>query len=288
MNLFKACFLSSCLCALLSASDRGEAVLLWPNGAPGSEGHTGKELVQPPDAQHAYIRLSNIDNPSVLVYLPLKEKANGTAVIIAPGGGHQFLAMDVEGYEIADWLNSHGVAAFILKYRLARSPGSTYTVTGNALPDGLRAIRLVRSRAKEWSLDSTKVGFMGFSAGGEVAALVETRFDSGKPEDADSIERLSSRPDFTINVYPGFRPEIIIVPKGAPPAFLVCASDDRPHALTTAKLYLALEQAGVPVEMHLFERGGHGFGMRDRHAPVSSWNNQLEEWMKDHHLLPGS
>jgi len=146
------------LSTLALSAERGEEVPLWAQGAPGSEGQAGKELVQPPDATHAYIRLSGINNPSVLVYLPPKEKATGAAVVIAPGGGHSFLAMDVEGYEIVDWLNSHGIAGFILKYRLAREPNSRYTVLGHAFPDSERAVRLVRSRAREWGVDPAPSG----------------------------------------------------------------------------------------------------------------------------------
>jgi len=218
------------LSTLALSAERGEEVPLWAQGAPGSEGQAGKELVQPPDATHAYIRLSGINNPSVLVYLPPKEKATGAAVVIAPGGGHSFLAMDVEGYEIVDWLNSHGIAGFILKYRLAREPNSRYTVLGHAFPDSERAVRLVRSRAREWGVDPARVGFMGFSAGGELAALMETQYDTGKADTADPIDRISARPDFSLIIYPGFRlDEIATVPKDAPPAFLACATDDSSH-----------------------------------------------------------
>ena len=274
------------LSTLALSAERGEEVPLWAQGAPGSEGQAGKELVQPPDATHAYIRLSGINNPSVLVYLPPKEKATGAAVVIAPGGGHSFLAMDVEGYEIVDWLNSHGIAGFILKYRLAREPNSRYTVLGHAFPDSERAVRLVRSRAREWGVDPARVGFMGFSAGGELAALMETQYDTGKADTADPIDRISARPDFSLIIYPGFRlDEIATVPKDAPPAFLACATDDSSHVVTTTNLYLMLQKARVPAEMHLYEKGGHGFGMRDKGAAVTHWNDRLLDWLNDHQFL---
>ena len=270
------------------AAERGEEVALWPNGAPGSEGQAGKELVQPRDVTHAYIRLSQVNNPSLLVYLPPKGKATGAAVVIAPGGGHSFLAMDVEGYEVVDWLNSHGIAGFILKYRLAREPNSHYMVIGNALPDSERAVRLVRARAKEWGVDPTRVAFMGFSAGGELAALMETRFDAGNAEAADPVDRFSSRPDLSLIVYPGFRlDEISSVPKDAPPAFLVCATDDPGHVVTTTNLYLLLQKAKIPAEMHLYEKGGHGFGMRDKGAAVTHWNDRLLEGLTITSFLTG-
>lgn len=274
------------LCAgSLFATARGEQVLLWPSGAPGSKGMTSPEVVQQPDQVKSFRRISNINRPSLLVFLPPKEKATGTGVIVAPGGGHQFLVIDREGYEVANWLNQRGIAAFILKYRLARSPGSHYTVEGDALPDALRAIRTVRSRAAEWGVDPARLGFMGFSAGGEVAALAETRFDAGNDSAADPIDRLRSRPDFAIVVYPGFKHCSITVPKNAPPTFLVCADDDASHVTATVELYSGLEQQGVSSEMHIYSRGGHGFGLRDVHAPVSTWPDRLSDWMADRKLI---
>src|SRR5260370_30360530 len=174
------------------------------------------------------------------------------AIVIAPGSGHTQLVIDKEGYDSADWLNKNGIAAFVLKYRLGRARGSHYRVDGNALPDASRAMRPVRNRAEEWSVDPSRIGFMGFSAGGEVAALIETRFDAGNAGAADPIERASSRPDFAVVVYPGFRPGTITVPKEAPPTFLVCADDDRSHVVTTVNLYLDLVKHGVSSAMHIY------------------------------------
>ena len=262
-----------------AAGNRGEQIFLWPNGAPGSEGQTSPEVVQGPDSVKDFTRISNVNNPSILVFLPPKDKSTGAGIIVAPGGAHQFLVIEKEGYEIADFLNQHGIAAFVLKYRLARSPGSHYTVVGDALPDANRSVRVVRSRAVEWGLDPSRIGFMGFSAGGEVAALAETRFDAGNANASDPIERVSSRPDFAVVVYPGFRPGSIVVPKDAPPTFLVCADDDRSHVTATVELYSGLQKQHVPAEMHIYATGGHGFGIRDVHAPVSTWNQRFLEWM---------
>ena len=279
--LLSFAFLSS----LAFALDRGEEIRLWQNGAPGSEGAAAQEVSQPSDDPKLPKRFTVVHFPSVYVFLPPKEKANGMAVVIAPGGGHSQLVIDKEGYEIADWLNKNGIAGFVLKYRLARAQGSHYTVEGNALPDAARAMRMVRHRAKEWSVDPSRIGFMGFSAGGEVAALMETRFDPGNDSASDPIERESSRPDFAVVVYPGFRPGTITVPKDAPPTFLVCADDDRSHVVTTANLYLDLEAQGVSSEMHIYAAGGHGFGIRESHLPVASWPDRLKEWMLDRKLL---
>lgn len=273
------------LSCLTFALDRGEEIRLWQNGAPGSEGVAAQEVSQPSDNPKLPKRFTVVHYPSIYAFLPPQEKANGMAVVIAPGGGHSQLVMDKEGYEIADWLNKNGIAGFVLKYRLARAQGSRYTVEGNALPDAARAMRLVRHHAKEWNVDPGRIGFMGFSAGGEVAALMETRFDAGNDSSTDPIDRVSSRPDFAVVVYPGFRPGTITVPKDAPPTFFVCADDDRSHVVTTANLYLDLEKQGVPSEMHIYAAGGHGFGIRESHLPVATWPDRLKEWMLDRKLL---
>jgi endo-1,4-beta-xylanase len=158
-------------------------------------------------------------------------------------------------------------------------------VAEHALADAARAVRTVRRRATEWGVDPSRVGFMGFSAGGEVAALVETRFDAGNRSASDPVERVSSRPDFAIVVYPGFRPGTVTVPKDAPPTFLVCADDDRSHVVTTVNLYLDLEKQGVSSEMHIYASGGHGFGLRESPLPVGAWPDRLKQWMADRKLL---
>src|SRR5439155_11293872 len=179
---------------LTLAVERGEEIRLWANGAPGSEGETAPEVFQTSTNPKLPTRFTVVHYPSIYVFLPPKEKANGMAVVVAPGGGHSQLVIAHEGWDIAEWLNKNGIAAFVLKYRLARAKESRYTVAGSALPDAARAVRTVRSRAKEWDVDPSRIGFMGFSAGGEVAALIETRFDAGNDSSSDSIERASSRP----------------------------------------------------------------------------------------------
>jgi acetyl esterase/lipase len=270
---------------LAFAVERGEEMRLWPNGAPGSEGETASEVFQASDNPKLPKRFTVVHYPSIYVFLPPKEKANGTAMVIAPGGGHSQLVIDKEGWDIAAWLNQNGIAAFVLKYRLARAQGSHYTVPEHALPDAARAMRSVRYHAKEWGVDPARIGFIGFSAGGEVAALIETRFDAGNDSSADPIERVSSRPDFAVVVYPGYRPGTITVPKDAPPTFLVCADDDRSHVVTTVNLYLDLEKQGVSSEMHIYASGGHGFGMKESRLPVASWPDRLRQWMADRKLV---
>jgi acetyl esterase/lipase len=276
------------------AAARGEEIRLWPGGAPGSEGVTAAEVSKPStDPKYAGLpaNFTVTHYPSIYVFLPPKEKATGAAIVVAPGGGHTQLVIDKEGWEFADWLNAQGIAAFVLKYRLAKAPGSTYTLPGEVYADAARSVRLVRSRAAEWNLDPKRIGFSGFSAGGEVTGMMETRFDAGKPDSPDPVERVSSRPDFTVSVYPAYRPganrpdapPLFPIPKDAPPAFLVCADDDRSHVEATVKFYLELEANHIPAEMHIYAYGGHGFGLRPtkKPAPVMSWTDRLKEWLAD-------
>jgi acetyl esterase/lipase len=290
------------ICMLLAAAglaaQRGEEVRLWPGDAPGSEGVTAAEVARPSTAEKYRGLPANFTvthYPSIYVFLPPREKANGAAMIVAPGGGHTQLVIEKEGWEVADWLNENGMAAFVLKYRLAKAPGSAYTLPKEVYADASRAIRLVRSRAKEWNIDGNRIGFMGFSAGGEIAGMVETKFDRGNPEATDPVERYSSRPDFTVLIYPWYRPganhpeapPLFPVPHDAPPAFLVCADDDRSHVEPTVKFYLELEANRVSAEMHIYAYGGHGFGLRPtrKPAPVMHWPERLKEWLEEQKIL---
>jgi endo-1,4-beta-xylanase len=253
-------------------------ILLWPNGAPGSEANTAQETVRVNEnGEHI---VSTVHRPSLTPFLPSKDKATGAAVIIAPGGGHRELWMDHEGYNVARWLSEHGVAAFVLKYRLAREGGSTYTVEGTALADIQRGIRLVRNRAPEWSVDPQRVGVMGFSAGGELAALAGTRWDAGITGTADPLDRKSSKPAFQALLYPAISHDMTRL-KESPPSFLVCGEDDRPDiAQGLPQLYLLLKQAGVSAELHVFAHTGHGFGVRPgNRPPVSDWPQLFLEWL---------
>jgi acetyl esterase/lipase len=218
--------------------------------------------------------------------LPPKGNATGAAVLVIPGGGHRELWMDHEGYNVAAWLSQHGVAAFVLKYRLAKEAGSTYTVEGTELSDVQRALRLIRSRSAEWDVDPNRLGVMGFSAGGELAALAGMHFVDGSPNAADQIERQSSRPDFQALIYPAIPKEIALT-KATPPAFLACGEEDRPDiAQGVPELYLALRKAGVSAELHVFSKTGHGFGIREsNHGPSAAWIALFFEWMNAEGLV---
>jgi acetyl esterase/lipase len=282
------------LASLAAAAGPPQEIKLWPNGAPGSEGVTAEERSKPstnPKYAGLAASFTVTHYPSIYVFLPPKNKMTGAAMLVAPGGGHTQLVIEKEGWEIADWLNSQGIAAFVLKYRLARAPDSKYKLPVEVYADAARSVRLVRSRAKEWNLDPARIGFIGFSAGGEVTGMIETRFDAGNPDSADPIERVSSRPDFTVSVYPFYRPgsmrnegpALFPVPKDAPPAFLVCTDDDRSHVEPTVRFYLELEAQGIPTELHIYDSGGHGFALRPTKQPTSvmTWPARLTDWLAE-------
>jgi len=264
--------------ALVAAAADQNVVLLWPTGAPGSEGKTAPEKVRlTPDGEHV---ISSVHQPSIRVYLPSQDTATGAAVVIAPGGSHVELWVDHEGYDVAKWLSENGVAGFVLKYRLAREAGSTYTVQGNSLPDMQRAIRLVRSRAAEWGVDPDRVGVMGFSAGGDVAARAATQFEAGNAAAVDPIDRQSSKPAFQALIYPGLPPDLP-VSKDEPPAFLLCGEDDRAGISEgLPELFVQLKHAGVPAELHVYTGVGHGFGVRSANTgAIAEWPDRFLEWL---------
>ncbi|SPE38509.1 Endo-1,4-beta-xylanase B [Candidatus Sulfopaludibacter sp. SbA3] len=256
-----------------------QVILLWPHGAPGSEGKTAEETVRiaAPGGDHV---VASVHKPSLTAYLPSKETATGAAVVIAPGGGHSELWMDHEGYNVAKWLSEHGVAGFVLKYRLAREKGSTYTVEGTSLSDMQRAIRLVRTRAAEWGVNPDRIGVAGFSAGGEVAALAATRYDAPVEAPADEIDRASAKPSFQALMYPAI-PRDMKLSKDTPPAFLACGENDRQNiAQGLPELYLAMKKAGASAELHVYAGTGHGFGVREtNHGPSAAWIESFRVWL---------
>ena len=274
-----ACFLIMGMTTI----DEPKEIILWPNGAPGSEGKTSKEKVRVVEGDHV---VSNIHNPSITPYLPAKEKATHAAIIIAPGGGHRELWIDHEGYNVARWFSERGIAAFVLKYRLAKDSNSTYTIDETELADMQRAIRLVRSRAKEFNIDPERIGVMGFSAGGEVAALSAMRFDEGNANASDPVDRVSSHPAFQALIYPGGSARFEPV-KNAPPLLLVGGYNDRADiAEGIAQVYLKYKKAGIPAELHIYSNAGHGFGMRTRNSgAVTGWPARVQEWLGDRGFL---
>jgi len=257
---------------------------LWAGVAPGSEGKSGDDVVAV--SANGERRITNIHRPTITPYLPPKERATGVAVLVIPGGGHRQLVVTHEGDNPAAWLRDRGIAAFVLKHRLAREPNSTYRIEVEALADATRAMRTIRSRAAEWGIDPSRVGAMGFSAGGELVAMMATRDVTGRPEAADPIDRLPARPDFQVLVYPG-RSGDIVPDAQSSPAFLVAAYDDRQDiAEGLAEVYLRMKRAGVPAELHMYGSGGHGFGVRATNPrPVGKWLDRFTEWLRDRQVL---
>ena len=262
------------------AADVPPAIVLWPNGAPGSEGKTGKEIGTPPGPERGYTTITNVHNPSMLPYLPPNDKTTGVAVIVLPGGGHRNLAIGHEGYNVGEWMADHGITAFVVKYRLAREPGSTYTIEGEALADTQRAIRIVRSRAKEWNINPDVVGVMGFSAGGELANFASLHMDGPIESSKDPIDHESAKPNFQALIYPGTSGKIQPT-KDSPPAFLACGNNDRPDiSQGLAEAYLRFKKAGVPAELHIYAKTGHGFGLRPTNKPpAGEWPMQFQQWL---------
>jgi acetyl esterase/lipase len=260
------------------AADLNPVIPLWPIGSPDSPGSAAQETVRLNEAGEHIV--SNVHVPSITVYLAPPGKATGVSVIVVPGGGHRELWMDHEGYRVAEYLSDHGIAAFVLKYRLAREKGSTYTVEGESLSDVQRAIRLVRSRAADWRLDPARVGVMGFSAGGELAALAGTRYDDGAAGSSDPVAKQSSRPSFQALLYPAIPPGLRYSPQ-TPRAFLLGGAQDQPAiSQGLAELYLAMRRAGARAELHIYDGVGHGFGLRAENAgPVAAWPRRFLEWL---------
>ncbi|MDR6940291.1 alpha/beta hydrolase [Mucilaginibacter pocheonensis] len=265
----------------VTAQEKPAVIPLWPKGAPGFENRRN----EPEQAKDYWVK--NIHNPSLTVFLPPAGKANGAAVVICPGGGHRLLVYTAEGIEPAKYLNTLGVTVFVLKYRLGRDTLSPYKIDVHAKQDGYRAMRLVRSKAAEYGLDTNRIGMMGFSAGGEVVDMVAYGEGKGNPGMPDPIDRLNARPNFVIQIYPGplFIPDVL--PADAPPAFLLAANDDACCSVSVVKLLDRYRAAKVPVEVHIYARGDHGFNMGNRSGlqSINTWPQRMADWLIDNNFL---
>jgi len=271
------------LCVVLVAESFAAAptkLPLWVDGAADS-----KDRMNEPEKVDG-TNVSNIHHPSITPYIPAEGKSNGTAILIAPGGGHSKLCLGHEGDSLAEWFAERGIAAFVLRYRLCREKGSDYTLKGHAMDDTRRAIRTIRHRAKEWKINPERVGILGFSAGGELAAYSAMESDDGDPKAIDPIEKMGSRPDFQGLIYPG-KSSTFTVKKGMPPAFIAYGYKDRPDiSIGMAKVYLMYKEAEVPCEMHVYSNAGHGFGYRaGSESAAGDWPERLCEWLVDSKLL---
>jgi acetyl esterase/lipase len=260
--------------------DSMTVIQLWEKGAPGFESRRNERELN----QDWWYK--NIHNPSLTVVLPPDGKANGTAVIVAAGGGHRELVFNAEGVEPAQYLANLGVTAFALKYRLFRESGSAYTID-NTAEDIRRAMRTVRAHAAEWNIDPDRIGVMGWSAGGEVAALVAYPPVAGDPKAKDTVERVSARPDFEILIYPGPLGIPDTIPKDAPPLFLLGAADDEYVASVLFDLSRKYHDAGASIETHIYAQGKHAFnmGQRSQYVSIQRWPQRLAEWLEDRGLI---
>ncbi len=258
------------------AQDSSGTLYLWKNGAPGFESRKN----EPEQAKDWWVK--NIHNPSLTVYLPLKERANGTAIVVCPGGGHRALVFNSEGKEAAKFLTGLGVTVFVLKYRLFREDNSPYKEE-NAWQDIFRAMRLVKNLATTYNIDTARIGVMGFSAGGEVAGWVSYHWNEGHRISHDNIDQLSARPAFQVLIYPGPLAVPDKVPASSPVTFLTAANDDTCCSPPIVRLLQMHREAGVPVEVHLFQQGNHAFnmGMRSKLVSLQHWPDRLADWLRD-------
>jgi len=265
---------------------------LWPGMAPGEKGNMGeeKDTTKPTDqfvAGKRVIRLGNVSKPTLSFYRPPADKDTGTAVLVCPGGGYHILAMDLEGTEVCEWLNSVGVTAVLLKYRVPKREGSeSYTAP---LQDAQRALGLLRSRAKEFGIDPQRIGAIGFSAGGHLIAALASSASQRTYTAVDAADSVGCRPDFNIVIYPGYlvlkdegdkiNPSVQVT-TNHPPTFLAMAQDDPVRVENAVLYYIALKQAGVPSELHVYPTGGHGYGLRRSEHFVTTWPDRAADWMR--------
>lgn len=272
---------------------------LWPTAAPGAS-PTAQEEADTTTAKDGLVagkpvmRLGNVSVPTLTLYTPGSQNT-GAAVVVFPGGGYHILAMDLEGTEVCDWLNSTGITCLLVKYRVPDS--GPYPKSPAALQDAQRALGIVRSHAGEWHIDPHRIGVLGFSAGAHLAAALSTHFEQRLYASIDSADGLSCRPDFAVIVYPAYlalagknvdpNPDIPITAQ-TPPSFVVQAENDPVHVENAVAYFLALKNAKVPAELHIYSEGGHGYGLRRTALPVTAWSVAVETWLHTLQILPAS
>ena len=263
-------------------------IQLFPKGAPGEQTKLIEKAL--PEGGKvggaSVLRRSGVSDPTITIYPASDEVATGSAMVVCPGGGYEILAYDLEGDEICQWLNEIGVTAVLLKYRVPRRTGlEKHTAP---LQDVQRAISLVRSKAEELNLDPQRIGVMGFSAGAHLAAMASTSYDKRTYPEVDAADKVSCKPDFCLLVYPAYLdgPNFTIAPElkvtaQTPPTMLVQTEDDKSYINSSLFYYYALKEAGVPATMHLYSKGGHGYGLRDTGNAVNEWPYRAEEWFME-------
>jgi acetyl esterase/lipase len=270
---------------------------LWPHGAPGASSNSAPEADMTTSKDHEIagkpvLRLGNVSAPTLTVYPP-SGKNSGAAMVVFPGGAYRILAMDLEGTEVCDRLTSSGITCILVKYRVPDS--GPYPKSSAALQDAQRALGMARVHAAEWKIDPHRIGVLGFSAGAHLSAALSTHFTQRLYDPIDAADQQSCRPDFAVIVYPGYlalseqnfapNPEIRVT-ADTPPSFLVQAEDDSVHVENSTVYFLALKNAKVPAELHIYAEGGHGYGLRRTALPVTAWPQLVETWLRTIKMLP--
>jgi len=274
-----------------------EPIVLWPQGAPGETGAIGEEgnMTKPKDngpGGWPVIRIGNVSKPTLTIYSPPKDKDTGAAVVVCPGGGYGILAWDLEGTEICEWLNSIGVTGALLKYRVPRRAGlEKHTAP---LQDAQRAMGILRQRASEFGIDPKRIGALGFSAGGHLTAALSTNYETRTYPRVDDADDLSCRPDFAVLIYPAYltvkeqhdalAPELKVTAQ-TPPTFLTQTEDDGIRVENSIYYYVALKDAKVSAELHVYPKGGHGYGLRPSENNVCSWPERAADWLRSINAL---
>lgn len=292
-----------CLASPALGADKPMVVELWPAKAPDETDNIGPERVRmSPKLTKKEVEvteptklLTNVTKPTITIYRPAKDKDTGAALIICPGGGYWNLYWELEGEEVASWLNSRGLTGIILKYRVPRRPDEPKGEPARRpLQDAQRAVSLVRSKAEEWHIDPKRIGIVGFSAGGHLAIVTATRFEKRTYQPIDDIDKVSCRPDFAIAVYPGYlkakdKDELasgLRIPAGTPPIFLAHGGADiispPEHSVL---MYLALKRGGIPAELHIYAGAAHDFAVRKVDHPCSKWTEHCLDWLRNQGFL---
>ena len=280
--------------AFLLPATAADEMKLWPREVPGDANFKppAPNPKATPSKDDGTIRVALVTEPTLTIFRAPADNANGAAVLICPGGGYNILAWNKEGTEIAEWLNSIGVTAAVLKYRVPRRDKDAPHAA--PLQDAQRGLRLMRQHAAEWGVDVKRVGILGFSAGGNLTVMAGTHYDESTYAKQDAADELSCRPDFLIPIYPAYLGDektpgplnpLVRVTKDTPPTFCAVTHDDVLRGANAALFYVELKKAGVPAELHIFTKGGHGYGLRPSENPVCQWPQLCEDWLRSMGLL---
>lgn len=277
---------------ILAAAERPE-IELWSNGLPKGAIPVPADQIKRLQAKVDPERVKYVATPTITIYRAPEKTANGCGVVICPGGGYNVLAWQKEGLELAEWFNSIGVTAAVLKYRVPRRNPAIHL---EPLQDAQRAMRLVRKNAKAWGVDTNRVGILGFSAGGHLTVMTGTQWDKSSYDRVDDVDDLSARPDFMCPIYaaylgPDYKDNVaelgslVKITKQTPPTFLAVTADDTQRGTQSALLFVELRKHRVTAELHVYSKGGHGYGIRPTGNPVATWHKRLGEWLKVHRFL---